>query len=40
MQEVQVDAVQRHPALREGVQAPLLRAPIEAVAPVGDEAAQ
>ena len=40
VQEVQVDAVQRHLELRKGVEPRLLRAPVEAVAPVLDQLAQ
>ena len=40
MQVMQVDPVQRHLELREGVQRGLLRAPVEAVPPMRDEFAE
>ncbi len=40
MQEVQVDVVQRHLELREGVQPRFLRAPVEAAGPVLHKAMQ
>jgi hypothetical protein len=37
MNEVQVDPAERHLELPEAVEGGFLRAPVEAVAPIGDE---
>ena len=40
LEEVQIDLVQPHPVLGKGIEARLLRTPIEIVPPIADQAAR